>query len=126
MNYQNGKIYRIDCLTTGEVYIGSTCETTILKRLAGHLSAYNRYKFSKKNFVMSFQIIERNNYKISLIEHYPCNSKEELLLREGYYIRSIKCINKCIPGSFIKTKAFNEMCKKMGIRPSSVKIIHHK
>jgi hypothetical protein len=46
----------------------------------------------------SFQIIERDNYKISLIELFPCNLKDELSAREGYYIRNIKCVNKQIPG----------------------------
>ena len=35
--------------------------------------------------------------KIELIENYPCNCKEELLRREGHYIKSIDCVNNVIP-----------------------------
>jgi len=98
MNYQNGKIYRIDCLTTNEVYIGSTCQPTVAKRLATHIYNYKYWKNGKSNFTTSFQIIERNNYKISLIELFPCNSKDELTSREGHFIRTITCINKTIIG----------------------------
>jgi|LakMenEpi03Aug12_release.lakeMendotaPanAssembly.Ray.scaffolds.fasta_scaffold152489_3 hypothetical protein len=98
MNYQNGKIYRIDCLTTNEVYIGSTCQPTLAKRLAQHITHLKCWKNGKSNFTTSFQIIERNNYKISLIELFPCNSKDELTAREGHFIRTITCINKTIIG----------------------------
>ena len=38
------------------------------------------------------------NCKIELIENYPCQSIEELHRREGFYIQSIDCINRCIAG----------------------------
>jgi len=98
MNYQNGKIYRIDCLTTNEVYIGSTCQPTVAKRLAKHICDYKYWKKGKGNFVSSYPIIERENYKISLIELFPCNSKDELSAREGHFIRTINCVNKYIAG----------------------------
>jgi len=98
MDYSNGKIYRIDCLITNEVYIGSTCQPTLAKRLAKHVSNFKYWKQDKYSFTSSFPIIERANYKISLIELFPCNSKDELSAREGYYIRNINCINKQIAG----------------------------
>lgn len=98
MNYQNGKIYRIDCLTTNEVYIGSTCQPTVAKRLAHHVSTFKQWKRTGKGFITSYPIIERDNYKITMIESYPCNSKDELSSREGFYIRSINCVNKHIAG----------------------------
>ena len=42
------------------------------------------------------------NCKIELIENYPCNSKEELLRREGEYIKNIECVNKCVAGRTAK------------------------
>ena len=96
VNYQNGKIYRIDCLSTGKVYIGSTTKETVAKRLAEHVSKFKQWKAGKSNYT-SFQIIEQGNYKITLIELYPCNSKDELSRREGFYIRSMECVNKVIP-----------------------------
>jgi hypothetical protein len=38
------------------------------------------------------------NCKIELIENYPCNSKEELLKREGWYIKVTECVNKMVAG----------------------------
>ena len=37
------------------------------------------------------------NCKIELMENYPCNCKEELLRREGHYIKNTDCVNKVIP-----------------------------
>ena len=98
MDYKNGKIYRIDCLSTGEVYIGSTCQPTLAKRLAHHKYHYNQWKKDGKGFMNSFPIIERDNYQITMIELYPCNSRDELHSREGYYIRNTECLNKLIAG----------------------------
>lgn len=39
-----------------------------------------------------------DNCKIELIENYPCKNKEELLKREGHYISSIECVNRCQAG----------------------------
>jgi hypothetical protein len=109
MNYKNGKIYRIDCLTTGEVYIGSTCQPTLAKRLAQHVSECKRWKSGKKVFVSSYPIIERDNYKISLVELIQCNSRDELIAREGFYIRTLDCVNKRIAGR--TNKEYNDDTK---------------
>ena len=96
VNYQNGKIYRLDCLTTGKVYIGSTTKETLAMRLTEHVSQFKKW-IEGKTVITSFQIIENGNYKISLIELYPCDSKDELTARESYYIRTMECVNKVIP-----------------------------
>jgi len=38
------------------------------------------------------------NCKIELVENVPCNSKEELTKREGFYIQNNQCVNKHIAG----------------------------
>ena len=96
INYQNGKIYKLVCNTTGLVYFGSTCEPTLARRLAGHTKDYKRgIKIS------STKIIENGNYGIFLVETYPCNSRDELNMRERFYIENNECVNKMIP---IRTK----------------------
>jgi len=98
-DYQRGKIYKI---TSGELtYIGSTCEPTLAKRLANHVSGYKRWKSGKFNKLMSFQLIETENYEITLIELCPCGSKDELTARERYWIETTPCVNKVIPGRTI-------------------------
>jgi hypothetical protein len=97
MDYENGKIYRIDCLTTGQVYIGSTKEKTLSLRLSKHKASFKYWNSGKGCHQTSFEILKHGNFKISLIELFPCNTKDELTSREGYYIRNTDCINKQVP-----------------------------
>jgi len=82
--YQNGKIYKIVCNITNDIYIGSTIQT-LKERLYGHRS--------KRKNCSSCKIIDRGDYKICLIEKYPCDDITQLKKREGYWQSQIKCIN---------------------------------
>ena len=104
VNYKNGKIYKIECGITGMVYIGSTTKETVAQRLSEHVSKYKRWLRLEKaatNY-SSFEIIKNGNYKIYLIELFPCNSKDELTSREGELIRQFKldltCVNNNVAG----------------------------
>jgi len=81
---QHGKIYKIVCNITNEVYIGSTC-STLEKRLNIHRR--------KNNHTVSTQILERGDYDIILVQEYPCETKQELLWCERHYFDIIECIN---------------------------------
>ena len=97
VNYQYGKIYRIVCMETGEVYIGSTTQP-LPKRLAGHrIQCKAQHKIGSRKLT-SFPIIERGNYRIYLYEDFPCETKAQLERREGELIMSTKCVNKTTPG----------------------------
>ena len=97
-DYRQGKVYRIVCNTTGLTYYGSTCEPTIARRLAGHVSAWKLWKKDHlKKVTTSYKVLENENYEIVLVELAPCNSKMELHQRERYYIESNECVNKNIP-----------------------------
>ena len=87
--YENSKIYKIIDNTNGNIYIGSTIQKRLSSRLAGHVSTYkkNRPGISK-------EIIKNGDYKIILIENYPCNSRDELFQREQVFIDMYDCINK--------------------------------
>lgn len=87
MDYKNAKIYKIMCNITGELYIGSTT-STLVKRLHIH---------KKKQGCSSKQIIERGDYVIVLVEEYPCENKQQLLMRERYWFDIIPNINKIRP-----------------------------
>ena len=43
-----------------------------------------------------------DGYEIALMENYPCEDKAQLELRESYWQRQIKCVNKNIAGRTIK------------------------
>ncbi len=95
-NYQNGKIYKI---TAGNLtYIGSTTEHALARRLAGHVSGYKKWKNETGYFTTSFPLIETGQYEITLIELFPCGSRDELNARERFHIESTVCVNKHIPG----------------------------
>mgnify|MGYP003144373335 CR=1 FL=1 len=89
MKYGNGKIYRLIDNTNGNVYIGSTIQS-----LANRKAQHKSDTISCRNKCKSKSIIENGDYDIILIENYPCESKEELLMRERYYIDNTDCINQ--------------------------------
>ena len=95
-NYQNGKIYRITSLGTSDIYIGSTV-SKLNKRLSDHIYYYNKYlNGNKRCYITSYEILKHGDYKIELIENYPCDNKEELHKKEQYYLYFYKdiCVNK--------------------------------
>lgn len=102
VNYNDGKIYRLISYNTGRQYIGSTCCKKLCDRLAQHKYSKTQNEKGKYCNVKSLIILNDGNYKIELIENFPCDSKAELLAREGYWIRKEECVNKNIPNRSIK------------------------
>jgi len=102
VNYNNGKVYKIEPICEhddGEIYIGSTTNT-LNKRMITHRCDYKRYKNGKGGCYTSYTLFDKygiENCRIILLELVNCNSKDELLAREGYYIRILKCVNMIIP-----------------------------
>lgn len=97
MSYQNGKIYKLWSPSKNLVYYGSTTQT-LSQRLSRHITQYNYYKCKPKNYCYAFLIIECEDYKIELIEEYPCNNKQQLCKKEGEYIKANECVNRNIAG----------------------------
>ena len=97
VNYQLGKIYKIVCNTTGLIYIGSTAEPILARRLAKHRGDYKCYLVGKKHYITSYKVLENENFEIVLLENFSCNTKDELHSRERFYIESNECVNKVIP-----------------------------
>ena len=98
--YQNGKIYKIVDVGYSKCYIGSTIETLSM-RMCKHRSKYKTLAETKPNRYCSFVMFQEfgvENCKIELIENYPCNSKEELIAREGYHMKNNDCVNKRFAG----------------------------
>lgn len=103
VNYQQGKIYKIVCNITGNIYVGSTCKPKLSQRLSQHRASNKQYTNQKTtSYCTSFQILDNGNYDIILLENYPCETKDELTARERFHIESHDCVNKYIPG---RTKA---------------------
>jgi len=88
-NYQNGKIYKItgtDTEGNNLVYIGSTTQKLCV-RFAGHKVDAKTHNVSSK------KVVECSNSQITLLELFPCNSREELIARERYYFDLNECVN---------------------------------
>ena len=104
VNYSNGKIYKIESIVDhneGEIYIGSTTKKYLSQRMDEHRRAYKQWKNNKHGKVQVFEIFDKYSVEgcqIVLIETVNAESKDELLAREKHYIKSFKCVNKCIPG----------------------------
>jgi len=94
--YMRGKIYKIIDNTNSNVYIGSTCEKLLCRRLQKHKASYKCFLNPnvKQGYMRSFDIIKNDDYRIILIEEYPCDTKEQLHAREQYYIDNTVCVNK--------------------------------
>ena len=104
VNYNNGKIYKIEPITGGEegdVYVGSTCEKYLCSRMGGHRRKYKSWKNGHKNFTTSFLLFDKYNVEncaITLLELVNAKSKDELVAREKHYTQSMKCVNKIVVG----------------------------
>jgi hypothetical protein len=140
-NYQNGKIYKIECPSgdEGDIYIGSTCKEDLSQRMIHHRCDFKRWKEGKRRNISSFQLFDKygiDNCVIILIESFPCNCIDELYAKEAFHIKSMKCVNKLIPGQntekkktflcecgkilcynqkarHLKTKQHNKLCQKV-------------
>ena len=113
VNYAFGKIYKLVDNTTDKIYIGSTCESTLARRLAGHVGDYKRFMNGKFRNVTSFEIIKNCNYDIILLELCPCESKDLLHQRERYYIETLECVNKVIVGRTRTNKEYYDDNKEL-------------
>ena len=103
VNYSNGKIYKIEPVSGGEegdVYIGSTTQP-LSKRMVCHRSHYKQWKEGTRGKTNSFELFDKygvESCQITLLETVESNSKEELLAKERYYIKSLDCVNKIVAG----------------------------
>ena len=98
--YHNGKIYKIVDVGYNKCYIGSTVKT-LSQRMAHHRHMYRKQKEGLFHNVNSFSLFDEfgiDNCKIELIEYYKCETKDELLRREGDHIKNTDCVNKYVAG----------------------------
>jgi len=121
-DYSNSKIYKIEpkCdYTEGDIYIGSTTQQYLCARMACHRTRYKKWKNGEGNTYNSYILFDKygiDNCKMILIENVNVKTKDELTSREGFYIRSMQCINKVIPGRTMqeyKQKYYEENKEKL-------------
>ena len=95
--YEKGTIYKIMSTQSDCVYIGST--TNLVNRLSHH-KYMTKLKHAGKivKNVRSLEITCLDEWKLEVIELYPCMSKKQLENRERFWIEQHPtCINHVIP-----------------------------
>jgi len=90
--YKYGKIYKITSEHINKIYVGSTCKKLLSQRLAHHNSSYKKWKKNKGRYTTSYELFELGSVQITLLEACPCNTKDELLYKERYWIEQYKDI----------------------------------
>ena len=96
-NYQNGKIYCIRNYVSPDIYVGSTIQA-LSKRMEKHRASMNCEKRGKGFLYQKMRELGVENFYIELIEYHSCNTKEELLKKEGEWIRKKGTLNQLVAG----------------------------
>ena len=122
--YDEGKIYKLVSDQTTDVYYGSTCKSNLYARFVGHKSDYKKWLKEEKSNMTSFKLLKYDDCRIELVETYPCESREQLEKREGYYIKKYDCVNKIIPKGNTKEKIKCSVCCKLISKPNIKKHIN--
>ena len=108
VNYQKSKIYKIISPHTDKCYVGSTTKDRLSNRLAGH-----RSDLKTGIAITSKYILELGDYEIVLLELYPCNSKDELHMRERHYMETLDCVNnKNVARTILEKVEIQRICNK--------------
>jgi hypothetical protein len=110
VNYNNGKIYKIEAINgdEGDVYIGSTTKELLSQRMSKHRSQYKNWMNGIGSKITSYVLFEKygmEKCKIVLMENVNATSSDELRAREAFYIKSMECVNKVIP-----MRSYKEYC----------------
>ena len=80
-------IYKIECKTTGLIYIGSTTQK-LYDRKGKHMYDYR----NRKGKISAHKVMDNNNWDIYEIE--KVEDKSQLKIREQYWIDNTVCVNK--------------------------------
>ena len=95
MKYQNGKVYKILTSETDDVHVGSTTQK-LSKRMANHRTKLKSGRILK--LYEKMREVGEDKFYIELIEEYPCQNSEQLLKREGEWMRQIGTLNENVAG----------------------------
>jgi hypothetical protein len=102
-DYQQGKIYKLWSPSKNIVYYGSTVQS-LAQRLTKHKNHHKTHNNNNTKKITAHLVLECEDYKIELVEEFPCNNKQQLEKKEGEYIKNNECINKYVAG---RTQAEN-------------------
>ena len=88
--FKYAKIYQI-INSKGERYIGSTTRKYLSQRMAEHVYTAKVRKGGKKICCCSSnKIFDDHDFKMELLQEFPCDDKKKLYDREQFYINNLK------------------------------------
>ena len=130
-DYNKGKIYAIVPKgvkledANGNVYIGSTTDMT--RRKSKHVCQF-KLGISTSSSRNLFKQIGVDNCEFIILEHYPCNSRLELTIREQMYINANPCVNEIRAFIDVETKKIQKktLCKLYNEKHKSEKKAYDK
>jgi hypothetical protein len=113
-NYKTGRIYKIVCNLSDDVYIGSTFNR-LSDRFRRHKYGFNQY-LNNKSYEMSiyplFKQYGVENFTIILIKEYLVCDKKHLLMYEQLWINKLNCVNKVIAFQLLKKQQQKQYFEK--------------
>jgi hypothetical protein len=95
-DYKQGKIYMIIDVDGRIRYYGSTT-LTLMERWWAHKSNFNTWKKGSGSSCAIYKYFDKHgidNFRIELVEDYPCDNDEQLRMKEDEYIRENECVNE--------------------------------
>ena len=91
--YASSKIYKIVSKTSDKIYLGSTLSTITLKK-SQIKKEYKEFEAGKRKEPIYSEIVKDPNFKVILVEEYPCKNKDQLNNRLDEWIDENECLNK--------------------------------
>lgn len=115
--YNNSLIYELYDISNPEHrYIGST-KDKLKTRLTDHKTRSKQFLSGQLNkYCTSHEIIKNNNYDIRIIQKVNVESKSKLYDLEGFYQRTMNCVNRIIQGRTPKQRYIDNKDKILKIR----------
>lgn len=71
----------------GKVYVGSTVERDLQRRLRVHEASLRAWKKGKGGYCSVFEVLKEGQYEIVLLEEVRSSDRHDLRQREGYYFK---------------------------------------
>lgn len=116
-DYALSKIYEIVNTVNAMKYIGSTSKKLLCSRMAEHRSNNKKVKCDNIKLYGEMKTIGVENFKIRLIEKFPCTSIDELAKRESEVIQA------CDPDTVLNMRnPFNPECEQQYYQRNKDKI----
>ena len=95
-DYKQGKIYKIVSDECDAVYYGSTVQS-LIERWWLHKAHFNNWKKTsgwRCAIIKYFDEYGIDNFRIELVEDYPCDNDEQLRMKEQEYLDANECVNE--------------------------------